>query len=241
MKKNVFVNILNFLIPIFICLLLFTLAKIPYYPKPKQNSKLPSYIKWNCHTGEYYNSKNFKWDNKLKTYTQINRSIDNSARGIFGDDKQFKDWKKKHKYSKNLLDMRIIRATEKVASGTERLSYFNPHMDNRLKCIAQLGLEELPTMLKRIKNDSEIATVLRTTIFVMTKARPEYCDQSDEGRDLYVLNYITRIKNSKHIIINAYNRLKLEINPETRTNIKKEITNVGIWALMNLKKIIMNY
>lgn len=233
MKKGLFIKIINIVIPVFISLLIFVFAKIPYYPKPVETSKLPSYIRWNYYIGEYYNSKVFKWKPMLKDYIQINPPTEIIDSRPFAND-TLKQWKETHRYSKDLLDKKIIVATEKIDSGLGRYSCYTRDMvklDKRLKYIAKLGIKEIPNMLQHIKNESEIASVLSETICIMTNTASGHIRLSDEGRRIWLLNYVNKVKNSENIMKITYNRLKLEINPEVKSKIKKEIAEVGIWGL----------
>lgn len=230
MKRRVLILLIIFATITTLGVQRYTSAKKPYYPEPQRSTKIPSHIKWNTNTGEYYNSKDFKWDEKTRKYIAIDMPINSNE--SLTNEHPLVTWLEDHKYSDDIIDKALIEYfSVPVDSKFGKASFYNPYNDTNLKKITSLGIENLPKMLKRIKSDKAVCSQLMSAVQVMTCTSAGFTDASDEGSNLWVLNLVEKAKNSHDIITNAHKKLKQEKNAEAINEIKKDISSLGIFGL----------
>lgn len=205
-------------------------AKRPYYPEPERKPEIPSHILWNSDKGEYYNGLDFAWDSDKNKYVPKDMPMNNNENGVAKN--PFPTWLEEHKNSTDIIDRAVIEYTNApVDTKSIKLSFYNPYDDPNLKIITDLGINNIPQMLKRIKYDKAISPQLMCAIQVMTHTDAGLLDASDEGSEIGLLNFISKAKNSEKIMMDAHKKLKLAKSTATKETVKNEIASVGIFGL----------
>lgn len=251
-KKIVLVVILALVIALAGTTYIFAEGHGKYKEPANGREGLPSSVKFNPDTNEYYDSNLGEWDSNAQTYRYVEPKITPTPEGYIApkySTATLEDWINNHKDSNDPVDVALMKYFEAMPE------YYKNHPElglsskwevggeegGPLTIVTDLGIKGLPQLLKYVdwQNPWNLTIVAEIAIDEICRTMTPYTGTDDQIVAQWRDAFNNRISNAKSKVDDIAQKLGKDL-PVNDEEINNNFAELGVFALPSVYDEVVN-
>ncbi len=200
---------------------------------------MPGHVKWNTERGEYYNAESFTWNSERRTYEPIMPQPKPEELEKIKRVKTDVEWMEENKNSPSIVKKAIIEYYAALAEEAIRNPYiskssrFRPEILKSMKILIDLGVGNLPEMIKEIKENNPFGPHLMYAISSMTNVEElgKYLSAPPDGVTYWLKSLKETVSDAEDKVKILSGNLKYAKTKGVKEKAKSELKGLGLFAV----------